>query len=801
MKFYYLLQNTAIMFKNYLITAIRHLRKNKGYSFINIFGLAVGMAVALLIGLWVRHEASYDAFNVHRAQIAWIKKKNLFNGQKHVQNGVMLPLYDELKNNYPEVKHITRLDWGGDHSLVTGDKKIMKSGHYADPDILRMFSFPLVKGNIDQVLKDPYSIVLTESLAKALFGGADPIGRTVKMDNQSNLVVTGVLKDIPENSSLTFDFLVPFTLNIATSDFVKGAQQQWQNNFLQNYVELKEGVNMDAFSAKIADIVRKKTKDKKEALLFLHPMEKWHLYSHFDEWENTGGVIDYVRMFSIVGLLVLVIACINFMNLSTARSEKRSREVGIRKAIGSQRRQLIAQFLGEAVITALIAFLISLLIVKLSLPLLKDAGFKDIALNFTNLPLLGIALAGCIITGLLAGSYPALYLSSFKPVKVLKGAFSPGKGASLPRKILVVVQFSCSVALIIGVIIVFQQIRHAKDRPIGYDPNNLINLDLSADLQKNYLPMKRDLLATGYVAAVSKSSSPMTGIYNNWGGFSWAGMDPNSSPVFSAIMVDYDYEKATGLKLKEGRFFSRQFLTDSNAVVLNEAAVKLMGFKHPLGETVKFNDEKMTVIGVTDNVMQDDPFKPVEPGIMLFRSYFVFQGFIRLKDGVDVKKALASIQPVVEKYNPGYPFEYRFTDEEFNNKFKSENQVGELSGIFAGLAIFISCLGLFGLASFMAERRTREIGVRKVLGASVPQLWLLLSKDFVLLVVISCLIASPLAWYFMHGWLNKYDYRISISPWVFAGTAVLAVVITIATVSFQAIKAAVSNPVKSLRTE
>ncbi|MBN9380341.1 MAG: ABC transporter permease [Chitinophagaceae bacterium] len=789
------------MIRNYFMTAIRHLRKNKGYSFINIFGLAVGMAVALLIGLWVRHEISYDAFNIHKAQIARIRKKTLFNGQKHVQNGVMLPLYDELKNNYPEVQYITRLDWGDSHSLLTGDKKISKKGHFADPDILKIFTFPLIKGNVDKVLKDTYSIVLTESLARALFGKADPMGRTIKMDNQSNLVVTGVLKDIPENSSITFDFLVPYTLNIATSDFVKGAQQQWQNNFLQNYVQLKEGTNMDAFSSRIADIVRKKTNDKKEGLLFLHPMEKWHLFSHFDEWENTGGAIEYVRMFSIVGLLVLIIACINFMNLSTARSERRAREVGIRKAIGSQRRQLIAQFLGEAVITAFIAFLISLLMVKLALPLLKDAGFKDVELNLTNLPLLGVALAGCIITGLLAGSYPALYLSAFKPVKVLKGAFSPGKGASLPRKILVVVQFSCSVALIIGVIIVFQQIQHARNRPLGYDPNNLIGISLSSDLQKNYLPMKRDLLATDYVAAVSKSSSPMTGIYNNWGGFSWAGMDPGSSPVFSAIMVDYDYEKATGLSLKEGRFFSRQFATDSNAVVLNEAAVKLMGFKHPMGETVKFNDEKMTVIGVARNVLQDDPFKPVEPAIMLFRPYFVFQGLIRLKDGIDVRKAMTAIQPVVEKYNPAYPFDYKFTDEEFNNKFQSEQQAGKLSGIFAALAIFISCLGLFGLASFMAERRTREIGVRKVLGASVPQLWLLLSKEFILLVVISCLIASPLAWYFMHGWLLKYDYRISISPLVFASTAVLAIVITLVTVSFQAIKAAVSSPVKSLRTD
>ena len=790
------------MFRNYFLTAIRHLRKNKGYSFINIFGLAVGMAVALLIGLWVWHEKSYDAFNVNKECIGRVMKKTEFNGEKHIAPGVMLPLYDELKTNYPEVKYITRLDWGEGHSLLVGDKKILKHGHFADPDILRIFSFPLVKGNVDNALKDTYSIVITESLAKALFGDADPMGRMVKMDNQSNLVVTGILKDIPENSTVNFDFLVPYELDIATSDFVRGAKGEWDNNFLQNIVQLKEGVSIGSFSNKIADIAQKKTKNKKEAALFLHPMEKWYLYSNFDGWTNTGGPIDYVHMFTFVGLLVLFIACINFMNLSTARSEKRSREVGIRKAIGSQRSQLIAQFLGEAMLTAFIAFLLSLLIVKLSLPLLKSVGFQYITLNLANLPLLGIALAGCILTGLLAGSYPALYLSAFKPVKVLKGALTPGKGASLPRKILVVTQFSFSIALIIGVIIVFQQIQHARNRPLGYNPNNLITLNLSSNLKQNFLPLKRDILATGYVAAVSRSSSPMTDVWNNWGNFSWEGKDPNLNPNFSVIMVDYDYDEASGIRINEGRFFSRQYATDSNAVVVNRTAARFMGLKAPVvGRHIKFGNEDMTVIGVADDVVMDDPFKPVEPAIMLFRSYFVSQGFIRLKDGVDVKKALAAIQPIVDTYNPGYPFDYGFTDEAFAEKFKSEDQAGRLSGIFAALAIFISCLGLFGLASFMAERRTREIGVRKVLGASIPQLWLLLSRDFVLLVIISCLIASPLAWYFMHGWLDKYDYRISISPVIFVATGLLAIAITLMTVSWQAIKAAAANPIKSLRTE
>ncbi len=789
------------MFKNYFKIAVRNLWKNKGYSLINISGLAIGMAVATLIGLWVQYERSYDSFHANEKNIGIIMKKTFFNNEKGTQTGVMLPLYDELKANYPEVEHITRLDWGDNHSLVTGEKKISKQGHFADPDFLKMFSFPLVKGNADKVLKDPYSIVLNESLANTLFGKTDPIGKVIKIDNQYDVKVTGVLKDVPKNSSLQFDFLMPYELNILTSDFVRNAKTQWQNNFLQNIVELNDGVSMDGFSKKIARIVQQKANDKKEGTLFVHPMEKWHLYSDFKDWVNVGGLIQYVRLFSVIGLLVLIIACINFMNLSTARSEKRAKEVGIRKAIGSQRKHLIAQFLGESLFTAFIAFILSLIIVKLCLPLLNDVGFNNVTLNFSNVLLLVILFAGCIITGLLAGSYPALYLSGFTPVKVLKGTFQPGKSANLPRKILVVTQFSFSVALIIGTLVIFQQVQYAKNRPLGYNPNNLLSFSLSSDLSKNYDAMKQDLLATGYVEAVTKSSSPMTGVYNQWDDFSWEGKDPNSHPLFAAIMVDYDYDKVSQIKLKEGRFFSKQFSTDSNTVILNESAVKLMGFKNPVGKTIKFGNQSVTIISVVQNVIMQDPFKSVMPAVMLLRPYFVYQGLLRFRQGAEIRKALAAITPVMEKYNPAYPFEYHFTDEEFNKKFEAENQVGKLSGIFAALAIFISCLGLFGLASFMAERRIKEIGVRKVLGASVSQLWLLLSKEFVLLVIISCVIASPLALYFLQSWLKKYEYHINISPLIFINAAVVAIVITLITVSFQAIKAAVANPVKSLRTE
>lgn len=791
----------SVMFRNYLKTAIRNLWRSKGYSALNILGLSVGMAVALVIGLWVQHEMSYDTFHKNGKNIGLIMKRTNFNDVKGVQSGIMLPLYDELKTNYHELKNISRVDWGGTHSIIYKDKKIGKQGHFVDPGFLKMFTFPLTRGKVDEVLKEPFSIVLTESLSTALFANENPIGKVLKIDNEHNVSVTGVMKDIPKTSSYQFDFLMPYEMAVATNEFIRGARDQWQNNFLTNVVELKDGVTMDQFTKRIENIPPQKTNDPKESKLFIFPLKNWYLQGNFKEWENDGGVIDYVRLFIIVGILVLIIACINFMNLSTARSEKRAREVGIRKAVGSQRRQLIAQFLGESLITAIIAFLISLVIVEVGLPLLKDIGFNDIRFGFGNLSLLAICLGGAIITGLIAGVYPAVYLSSFTPVKVLKGTFQAGRAANLPRKILVVTQFSFSIALIIGTVIIFQQIQHAKSRNLGYDPNNLLNMELTSDLMKNYDAMRQDLLATGYVDVVARSSSPMTGVYNQWDNFSWATMAPGSKPLFSVIMVDEDYAKATAIKMKEGRFFSKDYLTDSNAIILNAAAVKLMGFKDPLGQTVKMSDENLTVIGVSEDVLMQDPYTPVKPGLFLLRPSFRTQAFIRLKETIDIKRALAAITPVVEKHNPAFPFEYRFTDEQFAQKFRSESQVGSLAGVFAVLAIFISCLGLFGLASFMAERRTKEIGIRKVLGASVSQLWMLLSRDFALLIVISWVIATPLAWYVMHGWLQQYEYRISVSPVIFIGAAVIAVAITLITISFQIIKAAVANPIKSLRTE
>jgi len=789
------------MIRNYFKIAWRHLLRNKGLSFINISGLAIGMAFATLIGLWIQYETSFDSFHKNKDRIALVEKHTLYNNNRNTQEATPLPLHDELKSSYPEVKRATRMDFGDQHSLVVGNNKFKKLGRYVDPDFLEMFSFQLMKGNGKTALNDPNSIILTESLATALFGKAEPIGKTIKLDNQFDVQVTAVAKDVPANSTIQFDYLAPYEFGVQVSEFVRNNKTDWGNNFLMNVVELKEGASMEAFSKKIGPLNVQKDDRVKNQTLFLHPLGKWHLYNAYKNWVNVGGKIEYVRLFGIIGIFVLLIACINFMNLSTARSEKRSKEVGIRKAVGSQRLQLIIQFLSESVFTSFLAFLLSLGLIQVVLPYLKDLGFENIRFDFNNVFLLISAFLVCIITGLIAGSYPAFYLSSFLPVRVLKGMLKQGRGPVAFRKVLVVSQFAISIGLIVSTAIVFQQIHHAKNRSLGYNPDNLISVDATDELAKNYAVLKQDILNTGYFESVSKASQPMTRVYNRWSDFSWEGKDPHADIALDAIMTEWDFEKTSGLKFKEGRPFSIEHKTDSNAVILNEEALKVIGYKEPIGKTMTSGGRVLTIVGIVENVLIDDPFKPVYPLAILFNANAANSIFLRLKPTADLKKALTAVQPVFTKYNASLPFEYSFVDEEFGKKFTTENQVGKLAGIFAGLAIFISCLGLFGLAVYMAESRVKEIGIRKVLGASVTNIWILLSKEFVLLVLIACLIASPLSFWLMQDWLQKYDYRISISWWVFAVAGLLAVVIALLTVSTQAIKAAMANPVKSLRTE
>lgn len=795
------------MIKNYLKIAWRNILNNKVYSAINILGLAAGMAVALIIGLWVVNEFSYDKFLPNYKQLYQVEVHFTTQQDEHTQAAVAIPLAEVLRKQIPGIKHVAETDWVGWqwHDLLVGNKKLYLGGGAAHPDFLKIFQYPFVKGSAKDAFTDPNSIVIDEATATALFGNADPINKVIRYDNSHNLKVTGVIKNIPKNATKQFNFLTPFSFKEQTESWMKNARVTWTNNSFNMFVELQPGVPLAQVAPKVKNLVYDNSVPMRLAHpeVILHPMKDWHLYTDFKNGKAVGGFIDYVRMFSIIGILVLLIACINFMNLSTARSEKRAREVGVRKAIGSQRKDLIVQFLAESLLITFIAFLFSILIVQLVIPSFNELTGGFIAIPYTNPLFWGIMLLYVAVTGLLAGSRPAFYLSSFNPVQVLKGTIKVGKAASLPRKVLVVLQFSCSIALIISTVIVYQQIQYAKSRPTGYSAERLMMTDMSGDLEAHFGALRNDLLASGLVENVASASSPVTNIYSHNSLDKWPGKSAGEDPVnIGSISVSESYFKTLGMTLKAGRDFTSNWANDTSDVILNEAAVKRIGLKDPINQLVTWNGsaKPVRIIGVVKDALMESPFTPIQPAI--FNHGRGGNNIMyRLAKNVSIHDALPKLNKIFDTYNPAYPYIYQFVDDEYNHKFNLELLVGKLAGVFAGLAIFISCLGLFGLAAYVAEQRTKEIGIRKVLGASVANVWLLLSGDFILLVIISCLIASPVAFYFLRDWLQKYDYRITIGPGVFLLSALVAIVITLMTISFQAIKAALTNPVKSLRSE
>jgi putative ABC transport system permease protein len=793
------------MIKNYLKIAWRNLLNNKVYSALNILGLAAGMAVALLIGLWVNYQYSYDKFLPNNGQLYQVMRNFNSNGDTLTFGSTSLKLADALRNNIPEIAHVAEADGNGSHGLIVGNKKFYLSGIQAGSDFLKMFRFQFINGNANAALKEPYSIVLTQSTAKALFGNSDAINKMVRVDNHDNLKVTGIIKDVPANSSFFFKYIIPFSYYEATQSYVKQARtSSYGYNGFFLYAELKPGASFAAVSAKIRDIEKTETNNinAMSSNVILYPMRSWHLYSDFKNGKATSGFIDYVRIFTLIGALVLLIACINFINLSTARSEKRAREVGVRKAIGSQRKDLIFQFLTESALVTFISFLFSVLFVQLALPAFNSLTGTIITIPFTS-PVFWLLMMGCVlITALLAGSRPAFYLSSFNPVKVLKGTIQVGKSASVSRKILVVTQFTCSIALIISTVIIYRQIQYAKDRPTGYQISRLMTTDMNNDIARNFDALKNDLLQSGVIQSVSTSSSPATAVWSHTDIDSWPGKRPGETVEMGNIAVSGDYFKTLGMKIVAGRDFISGLKADTNNVVFNETAIKRLRIKNPVNQIIAKNMQKYRIVGVVRDALMNSPYSAADPTMFNFSDNKANGNLLYLlSPNIKTHQAVEKLRQLFTKYNPAYPYDYRFVDEEYNQKFSEEVLVGKLAGIFAGLAIFISCLGLFGLAAFVAEQRTKEIGIRKVLGATVSQVWVLLSKDFILLVLISCVIASPLAFYFLQKWLMKYDYRITIGPGVFIVSAIVAIVITLVTISSQAIKAALMNPVKSLKTE
>lgn len=789
------------MLKNFFKTAWRNLLRSKGYSALNILGLATGMAVTLLIGLWVAHEYSYDTYLPDSGQLYRVQRNYNSNGDTLTFTSTSFKLADVLRTQ-PEIEYVAEGDYWSPHGLMVGEKKLYQTGSIVASDFLKMFQYPMIKGNLSTALKDPYSIVLTASVARSLFGDKDPMGQTVRLDNANDLKVTGILKDLPSNSNFAFKYLLPMDFAEATNAHYRNARKansyDW-NNF-NIYVKLRPGVTLAQVAPKIRNIEHTETNSNNamNSFVLLQPLRNWHLYGNYINGKEHEGFLVYVRLFSIVGLLVLIIACINFINLTTARSEKRAREVGVRKAIGSSRKELIGQFLLESLLLSLIAFGVSLLLVRIALPAFNALTGADMTIPSGGL--FWLLLLGCVIvTAVAAGSRPAFYLSSFHPVKVLKGTIKAGRSASVSRKILVVLQFSCSVALIISTIVVYQQIQYVRQRPLGYNIDRILSTDLNNDLRQHYAALREDLLREGLITSIASTSNSATQVWSHSDVSQWPGKRAGETIEMGTVYTSGDYFKTLGMQLKEGRLFESN--SDTACVIFNENAIRQMRIKDPLNQIVEWQGMNLRIIGVVKNALMSNPFSPAEPTGFLYTPYPQNILVYKLSSKAGTEKTLARLTTLFNKYNPAYPYTYQFADLDYARKFSTELLVGKLAAIFAGLAIFISCLGLFGMAAYIAEQRTREIGIRKVLGASVSRLCVMMSKDFVLLVAISCVIASPVALYFLKNWLQKYDYHIGIGPGAFIAAAGAALLITLATISFQAIKAAMANPVKSLKSE
>ncbi|MBE9585698.1 ABC transporter permease [Mucilaginibacter sp. JRF] len=797
------------MLKNYIKIAWRNLLKNKAHTFINVTGLAVGIGVAMLIGIWIWDELNYDKYHDNYDNVVQVLQHQTINGTTGTQNAVPMPLGTLFRSDYKDVfKNVALASWPSNYTVTFGDKKLLAQGNYIQAEITEILSLKMVKGNRDG-LKDPSSIIISQRLAKSLFGDADPMFKMLKLNNKYAVKVSGVYEDMPSNTSLhDLELIAPWDLYITTEPWLKRAATQWGNNSFQVFAQLKDGVDVDKFNKQIKNIRMKYLKEQGDLVgasfkpaVFLHPMSKWHLYSEFKDGVNTGGNIQFVKMFGLIGIFVLLLACINFMNLSTARSEKRAKEVGIRKTVGSLRAQLIVQFLSEAILISLIAFMFSLVIVMMVLPWFNLVAGKQLTLPWAN-PLFWILSLGfSLFTGLVAGSYPAFYLSSFQPVKVLKGTFKAGRFAALPRKILVVAQFTVSVTLIIGTLVVFRQVQFTKDRPVGYERTGLVQVYIyTDDIHKHFDAVRDELIQKHVITDMAESMSPMTSIFSNQSGYNWRGKTAAMQDDFAFITVSPTYGHTAGWKIIEGRDFIPGKASDSTAVIINEASAKFMGFKHAVGEIISNDDVKLTVIGVVKDMIMTSPYLPVKTALFVPMNY-PGNIIIRLNPKMGTHDALAAVEAKFKEYDPGSPFDYKFTDEEYAQKFATEERTGKLAGFFTILAIFISCMGLFGMASFMAEQRSKELGIRKVLGATVFNLWVLMSTDFILLVVISIAIAVPIGYYNMGDWLQKYQYHAELSWWIFALTAAGAISITLLTVSYQSIKAALINPVKSLKSE
>ena len=783
------------MFKNHIKIAWRTLWKNKGYSALNIFGLAIGITCAALILLWVEDEVGYDANFQKQDLVYYVPTNQQYEGEWSTFYSTPMLLARDLKEEIPEIVRAVATS-SQDLLFTEGEHKINRQGRYANTDVFEIFNLLFIEGTSKTAFDRPDAIVLTQSTATDLFGAnTSVLNKVLRVNNTDNYVITGVIKDLPENVTFGFDWLAPFDRYSSGVEWM----QDYGSNFTDTFVELAPRADFDAVNAKVQKMIPSKT-DQANTYAFLHSMKDWHLRSNFEDGKKVGGQIVYVSLFTLIALVIVLIACINFMNLSTARSEKRAKEVGVRKVLGSGKGRLVAQFISEALITATLASTVSIFLVLVLLPEFNQLVEKQIELTFFS-PLHLLFLLGItIVCGLLAGWYPAFYLSSFKPVEVIKGIKTKEGSASIIRKVLVVAQFVVSIIFIISTIIVYQQVQHAKGRDLGYEKDNLIKLNVNGEMVKNFNPIRQDMIASGMVENVGLNNSEVLKGGNNGSGFRWKGGANTEDVLISFRHITPSFLETAGMKLLEGSNFHDNVGADGTNVLISESLAIMMGEGSAVGKTIIWG-ETFTIIGVVKDYVFGDMYGSAEPVLFFNNPEYANYLYVRGKSGIAMNEILTTIEEVMKKHNPAFPFEYEFVDDAFNAMFKSEKLMGSLSKIFALLAVVISCLGLFGLSAFTAERRRKEIGVRKVLGSSITNIVRLLSRDFMQLVGIAILIASPIAWLLMQNWLEGFAYRISINLWVFVIAASVAICIALLTVSFQAFKAARANPVKSLRTE
>lgn len=785
------------MIKNYLKIAIRNIKKHRWYSIINIAGLTIGMTCCILILLWVQDELSYDRFHENAGDIYRVIQDINFADHSTTWAITQGPLGPSLKKDFPDIINATRIT-GRRFRLTYNDRSFDEVLGMADSSIFEMFTFPLIKGNPATALADPNSIVLTEEMAEKYFGEENPIGKTIQADNEYDFLVSGVLKKIPDNSHLQFDFIIPFIFGRELNYTV----DRWSNSQFRTYVQIQKGIPPQEVIQKISGYLYEKPTIEKDARLNLQPLTRIHLHSHY-EFDSAHGDITYVALFSLVAFFILFIACSNFMNLATARSGNRAKEVGMRKVAGAHRSSIIKQFFGESILLAFIALFFSLIIVKLLLPAFNNLAAKELSLNISGnlldiLILFGIAL----LTGIISGSYPAIFLSSFQPVKVLKGSLRSGQQGSVFRKILVVTQFSLTILLIICTGIVYNQLNYLRNKKLGYDKEHMIYMGMRGDMRTNFDTLKNELLINSNISGVTASSNvPTYGYTFSNSLWRWEGQNPDEEILMRAVFIDYDYFKTFGMEIAEGRSYSKEFSTDTTeAIIVNEAAVKAMRMKSPLGKRLSINEQNFQIIGVVKNYNFRSLRQGIDPLILLFNPQASRVLFAKLKSD-NISQTIGNIEKIRKKFAPGYPFNYHFLDEALDDLYRSEERVGMIFRYFSVLAIFISCLGLFGLASFMAEQRTKEIGIRKVLGATVSNIVLLLTKEFTKWILVANIIVWPIAYYATNKWLQGFAYRTTIGLWIFILAAAMVLFIALLTVSYQSFKAATSNPIDSLKYE